>query len=701
MNDIRSTDAVEATASITALLNPQSIAIAGASSDPSKLGSLPLEFLRTYRYPGHIYPINPGTSSIDGIDCRATIADIHDDIDLLVVAVGASRIPSLLDECRPGQVKSAIILSSGFGEIGPSGLTLQRELCTQARAKGIRFIGPNSVGLANLHAGVVPSISQVFDLPDLQTGPIALITQSGATGTALGALAHAERLGVGYFVATGNEGDLEFADFCTYFAADPTVAIIAGYLESVRDGAKFMRAVRLATKAGKPVLLLKVGTTEVGGRAVTSHTGALAGVEEVYQCAFRQSGVARVESIEEMVDCLKIFSAFRAASARGAERARIAVLSHSGGIGVMTADTCIAQGLDVPRPSGDLEGKLAPRLPAYASLQNPIDMTANVIFNPELMASLLRDVADSGEYDAAILCVNLIWRQGNALAEQLVAAFERSNRNVAVAWIGARPEPLDVLNRSGIPVFSDPVRCARAIGKCFGWASARESAALTDGMTDVGRIAPAATLRTHAEREALLRDYGIPLARAVLVDDVAGARRAAHELGYPVAAKLVASELFHKSEAGAVKLGIRDDGELERCFSELESIMAAGKEGIVVQEMVHGELELFAGMKRDAVFGPVVVFGLGGIYVEILRQTAMRLAPFSSEQAAAMIRAAAFYPILAGARGRQTVDVPALAQLLSRVSVLSADNPSISSLDLNPIIVTKHGPVVVDAKLVL
>jgi len=702
MNDVPDGGTPDATRSIAALLKPRSIAIAGASSDRSKLGSLPLAFLRAHRYPGRIYPINPGARSIDDIECYASLGDIRDDVDLLVVAVGAARIPPLLDECRPGQVRSAIVLSSGFGETGPDGVELQNRLRVQALSKGVRFIGPNSVGLANLHARVIPSISQVFDQPDLSPGPVALVTQSGAVGTAIAALSHAERLGIGYFVSTGNEGDLEFADFCEYFATDPSVSIIAGYLESVRDGAKFLRAVRSATAAGKPVVLLKVGTTEVGRRAVSSHTGALAGAEDIYQCAFRESGVARAGSIEQLVDYLRIFAALRDGPSRVAARpARVAVLSHSGGAGVMTADTCIARGLDVPKPSPKLREALAARLPAYAALDNPIDMTANVIFDPALMASLLRQVAASDEYDATILCVNLIWRQGDALADELIEALSTSGSNVAIAWIAGRPGPIDRLNRAGLPVFADPVRCAEAIGKRFAWAAARD-ALNAEALAPIAtqRVRDAARPSTHLERVALFERYSIPLARGALVVDAEAACHAAGSLGYPVAAKLVADELVHKSEAGGVILGIRDAAELQRSFAALDAIPVTSKEGVLVQEMVAATCELFAGFKRDDVFGPVVVFGLGGLYVEILRQTVMRLAPFAVADALATIRSAPFYPILAGARGQAAVDIAGLAALLSNLSMLAAEQESIRGVDCNPIMMTAKGPVVVDAKIV-
>src|SRR5689334_3209065 len=300
----------ETRAAIRALLSPRSIAIAGASADPSKIGSLPLAFLQKHGYAGRILPIHPKEAEIRGVQCYRSIADIEGDVDLLVVAIAASRIVELFEECRPGQVKSALIFSSGFAEIGGEGVALQRAVSAAAAAKGIRFVGPNSVGVANLHEHVMPSISQVFDQTGLVAGPIGFVSQSGAVGTAITALAHAEKIGIGYFLSTGNEGDLEFGDFCHYFADEPTVRIIAGYVESIRDGDKFRGAAQKAARAGKPIALIKVGTSDAGGKAVQSHTGALAGAEDVYRAAFAELGVIRVDSIEALTDVLKVTATF-------------------------------------------------------------------------------------------------------------------------------------------------------------------------------------------------------------------------------------------------------------------------------------------------------------------------------------------------------------------------------------------------------
>ncbi len=688
-------------ASIKALLQPATIAIAGASSDPGKLGSLPLTFLLKHGYTGKIYPVHPTLEAISGIRCYKSMAEIEGEVDLLVIAVAAARIIGLLHDCRLGQVKAALILSSGFAETGPEGVQLQNELRASAHALGIRFIGPNSVGVANLHDKVIPSISQVFDQAGLSPGPIGFVSQSGAVGTAITALAHAEQIGIGHFLSTGNEGDLEFSDFCDYFAGDPAVRIIAGYVESIRDGDKFRAAALKAAQAGKPIALIKVGASEAGGRAVQSHTGALAGTEEVYRAAFDQLGVIRVYSIEELIDVLKVCSAFPNARSTRA-RGRVAILSHSGGAGVLMADTCISEGLDVAPPSAELVAKLKKRLPTYASFHNPIDMTANVIFDPALMTNTVRDVVESGEYDAVMLCVNLIWRQGTALAEQLASLADVAGSLVGVAWIAGKPEPLAHLNRSGVPVFSDPVRCVRAIAARLRWEAGRSAVAADVPAARVANVASAAhgaDLGRFAVQEALLRHYGITMASCAVVTNCEAARQAGSRLGFPVVAKLVARNLAHKSEIGGVVLGIDSEEDLAAAFARLDAIAIPDKEGVLIQKMIGGPLEVFVGMKRDDVFGPVIVVGLGGIYVEIIRDTVMRLAPFDTAQAERLLRGAKFFSLLDGARGRPKLDVAALAHIVAQVSVLASAEREIISLDLNPVIVAEHGAMVVDFKI--
>ncbi len=686
---------------LDALLRPRSIAIAGASDNPGKLGSLPLQFLRKFAYDGDIYPINAKLDEVMGCKCYPSLASIGRPIDLMIIAVAAERIPALLEDSAPGQVRFALVLASNYAEAGAEGMRLQRELVELANRKGIRLVGPNSVGIVNLWDKAVASISQVFDRTDLEPGPVAFVTQSGAVGTAITALAREQGLGIGYFISTGNEADLEFSDFCDAFIDDPKVTVIAGYLESVRDGAKFQRTARRALEAGKPIVLVKVGTTDVGGRAVRSHTGALAGSDDVYRAVFAAHGVVRADGIESLIDHLKMFVAYPR-TANQADTSRVAVLSHSGGAGVMMADAAVSLGLEMPRPSPGLVRTLQARLPAYAALNNPIDMTANVIFDPQVMAGSVLDAAQSGEYDAVMLCVNLIWRHGEALADALADARSATDRMLAITWIAALPGPLQRLAHASVPLFSEPVRCVRAVAAHLHWERARRVA--LDSMP----VAVAPKSRTagadgYLAQQSLLEQHGINIAPARLVSKHEDARREAQALGYPVAAKLMAASLPHKSDIGGVVLGIATDDALARAVDRLFKIPCEDREGVLIQKMVDDAdaIELFAGFTQDPVFGPVVLFGLGGVLVEILRDVVMRPAPFGVDVARQMIRGARFFPLLHGARGRKPCDLHALAQLLARVSTLAAVEPSLLTLDLNPVLASPRGVIVVDFKLEL
>ena len=366
----------------------------------------------------------------------------------------------------------------------------------------------------------------------------------------------------------------------------------------------------------------------------------------------------------------------------------------------MAADSCHQEGLDVHKPSEGLTKRLGGRLPAYASLQNPIDMTANVIFDPKLIASVVNDAMDSGEYDATILCVNLMWRQGEALAEQLLSVAQSTQKTPAIAWIAGKREHMDKLNASDVPVFTDPIRCSKAVSQILLWNQANGAPIPErDFGQRVDQVISAETLDTHEGQEQLFDLYNIPRAPGKLVQTLDDARRAARDLGFPVAAKIVATGLAHKSEIGGVFLNISSHDELTRDYGQLERLSIEGKQGVLIQKMVTGDYELFAGAKHDDVFGPIIVFGLGGIYVEIIKDSVIRLAPFTDAEAKQMIQSAKFYPILAGARGKPPIDVDAVARILSRLSVLATKQPNAKSIDLNPIMVTSDGAIVADAKV--
>ena len=628
--------------------------------------------------------MNPGSTEIDGLPCYPSVASVPGSIDLLVVSVPVERVVSALAECERGKIGVALVLTSGYAEIGPEGAARQQELVHVAHERGIRICGPNSVGSINLWNGVVPTISQAFD-QTMEPGPIAFVTQSGALGTAVVAVGRAAGVKVGHFISTGNEADLDFADFCDYFVDDPGTKVIAGYVEGVRDGRKLAAALGRALAAGKPVVLLKVGRSAVGQAAARSHTGALVGADEVYRAVMEKHGAVRVGSIEALIDCLQLVSGLP-----GDVGERIGLLSHSGGTGVLMADVCDDRGLRVPPADEALRARLATRLPSYAAFANPIDMTANVVFRPKLMVDCLDDVLASPEYDAGLLSVNLIWRAADDLADALVDLRARHRKPFAVAWIGMPERVTDKLQGGGVAAFPDPVRCVEAVAQAAWWTRARRRGA------EIATPPLPSTLvsfpQGYRAQAAVLEKQGLPVVPWRLTTTAEEARAAGKALGYPLVLKAIGGgALLHKSDAGGVALDIAGESELDREFARLSALVRQhGGEGVLVQPMVQDAVEAFVGARRDSIFGPVVAVGLGGIYVEVLREVTVRLAPLTRDEARAAIVGARWAPLLRGARGQRPRDVDALAGVLHLTSRLIAEL-DVESLDLNPVMVRHEG----------
>ncbi len=653
---------------------------------------MPLYFLKKYRYGGAIYPINPNYREIDGLPCLPSLAEVPGPIDLAVLAVPADSVVTHLSSCPRGRIGSALVLSSGYAEAGPEGEQRQEALRKTAAQFGIRVLGPNSVGCVNLWDGVVPSISQVFDM-ELAPGSIALVTQSGALGTAMTALANRAGLRVGFFVSTGNEADLEFSDICAYLLEDPRVEVIAGYLEGIRGGRKFVHVARRARELGKPLIVLKVGRSDVGRAAARSHTGALVGSYDTYRAVFERFGVVEARSMDELLDLTKVFSAFRRFGG-----SRAAILTHSGGMGVMMADACASAGLGVPRMADGVRARLRARLPAYAAVDNPVDMTASIIFQPETMVGCLRDCLESDGIDAGFLGVNLMWRVGPRLADELVQLRRSQPKPFAVAWVGIQDDLARRLQQERVPVYEDPDRCVAAVAAAVRWSG--NAADADTELPALPRVACEA--RTYREQARLLAGYGVPLADWRLVTGVDEAVHAAGALGYPLVAKAISPLLSHKSDVGGVVLGIRDEAQLRSAVERLLAILPGRTDdcGVLLQRQITGGLEILVGGHCDPTFGPVVAVGPGGLYVETFRQVRLLLAPVDAAAVRRALERAPWFDLLRGARGEPPRDVEALTELVHRVSRLMAEL-EVESLDLNPVMVLPAGcgVVAVDFRL--
>lgn len=685
------------------IFEPRSIAVVGASEDATRMGGgLVLRFLQRHRYRGVIHPVNPKYQQVAGLTCHPSIAAIPGGVDLAVISVPAAAVVGLLSEIPHGHLKAALVLTSGFAEVGNA--RPEAELMAVARARGIRVIGPNAVGIVNLHIGNAATISQFFDLEQIRTGGLALISQSGAFGTAILAQAEREGLGFGTFVSTGNEADLDFSDYGAYLVTRPDVTAVCGYIEGIRDGAGFKRFASRALESGKPVVVLKAGASKAGAEAARSHTGSLAGSDQVAQAVFDGLGVLRASDGDHMLDLLKMVS--RSPSARGR---RLAILSHSGGAGVLAADAAEAAGaVVVPLPE-DLKSELKGMLPGFATISNPLDMTGGVSLNGKLMADCLRALLAHDAFDGALLAVNLIWREGAVLMRELEDIARSATKPFAVSWVAPSAETASALLTVPYPVFGDPARAARVIAARLVYDNRRREI--------LARPPPArpfsADLTAHGDLSSvngqarLLTSLGIRLPRETLARSLTEAAKFARTVAGPVAVKIASPDIAHRTEIGAVRIGVEAGAELADAY---ETVLAAARkahpdariDGVLVQEMVQGT-EALIGVKRDPVFGPMIAVGAGGTLVELVGRLELRQAPVSREDARRMLATSTLAPLLAGYRGQPQLDAEALAAAVEAMSWLAADRPDIDEIDLNPVVVKPRGQgcVAIDYKFSL
>jgi acyl-CoA synthetase (NDP forming) len=683
------------------LFEPRSIAVVGASDNTERMGGgMVLRFIQDHGFSGALYPVNPKRQRVGGLECHPNLESVPGPIDLAVLAVPAAAIPGVFAAMPEGHVRIAQVMTSGFAELDEEGADLEHEMIAAARAKGVRIVGPNSVGTANLWSGVVPSFSQFFDRTGLTPGEVALVSQSGAFGTAI--LAGAEQAGIrfGHFVSSGNETDLEFCDFGRHLLEQERVKAVCGYIESVKKGDAFVAFARRAAALGKPIIVLKVGASQAGATAARSHTGALVGSDTVAQAMFDALNVVRAADGEDLLDLARMFA--RTPPGRGRN---LAVLTHSGGAGVMAVDAAEAGGCAVPPLPEGLAGRLADMLPAFATIANPLDMTGGAAFQGKLMADCMRAMLADDAYDAALLCVNLIWRDGPALMNELADIAASTDKPFAVSWVAPEADAARLLRDAPYPVYGDPARTARALTRRLVFDARCRALAAAEGDDDAPEVGPDASLALDgvAAQGRVLAAFGIRLPGERVCADVAEAEDFRLGKGVPVALKVASPDIAHRTEIGAVVTGIDDGPGLARAF---DGVLAAARrhapeariEGVLVQEMVTPGLEVLIGVKRDPVFGPMVAFGPGGTLVELMGGVALHPAPFGVATARRLIAGSRLAPLLDGYRGGARLDADGLAETLSRVSHMAARRADIAELDLNPVAVLETGCVALDYK---
>ena len=694
------------TAGLEKLLDPASIAIVGASEDPNKLGGRPLKFLREKGYAGRIYPINPKHSQIGGLVCYRDISALPEAADLAIVALPAKLVVEAVERLGAKGVPAAIVFSSGFGEMGAAGKAEEARLAEVARAGGVRICGPNGLGVINAFAGVMATFTQ-YGYGETPAGPVGFVTQSGAFGTAILALARNRDTGIGYFVNTGNECDVGFAEVMQQILTDDRIRVGAGYIEGLGDGAGLIAAAEAALDLAKPIVLTKVGRSKAGARAAASHTGSLAGEDAVFDGVARQYGVIRARNEEHLLDMVESFVNTKLPQGPG-----VGIITQSGGAGVLMADRAEELGLTVPELGAETVSRLASIIPAFGTTGNPVDLTAQFIAEPAILRDSVKVMLDDPAVDIAVIWFQLMNQFVPELVEIFRALKAELDKPFIVVWVAGPDDGIAALHALEIAVLRGAEPAIDAVAGLVayrsalaGWAETKSARAAIQLPGLSGEL-PGGTMPSMAARDALAA-AGVKLVGAELAVTVEAALDAAARFGYPLAMKIESPDLPHKTEAGGVRLGVANAAEVRRAFDGIMANAArhapgARIDGIVVQEMAAGAVELVVGLKRDPVFGPVVMAGLGGVFVEVLRDVTFRKCPVTEAEALAMLADLKGAAMLDGVRGAAPVDRQAVARLIAAASRLGAVmGDRLVELDLNPVLAGPDGAVAVDWLMVL
>jgi acetate---CoA ligase (ADP-forming) len=711
---------VEKTLDLKNLFHPRSVALIGASTEQNKLSGRPFRFFREYGYAGNVYPVNPKYPEIAGVPCFAKLSDIPGKVDLAVITLPATAVPEALAECGTKGVKAAAIISSGFAEVGGEGVRLQEELQRIALENGIAVCGPNCSGFVYFPERVTATFSVGLDGGFPETGPAAFISQSGALSSYILGAAKERGLAFRYWITTGNECVLSFTDYLQYLLEDPEVRLVLGYLEDARDGQAFQTAARRALALDKPLIILKAGRSEAGAKASVSHTGSLAGADEVYQAVFSQNGVLRADSLDELFDLALLAQAPRRPRGR-----RVQVVSISGAAGILMADVGSELGLEFSDLSPVTKDELEKIMPPFASITNPMDVTAEAVARPGLLTQAAEVILTDPNVDNLVMFFGIVPGAHERLATGIAQVAQSTDKLVMMTWFPLpRADIWMSLARAGVPVFPEPARGIRALGKMAQYVAARERsfsrhtaaiASLSGLESSVEKILDQAknegrNALSEVETKSLLKALGLTAPHGGLARSAAEARSVANSIGGPVALKASSPDLLHKTEAGVIRLGLKSPEEVERAFEE---IVAKAKkwnpqarlDGVLVEEMIGGDTrEVIVSARQDLRFGPIVTFGLGGVFVEAIRDFAVWPAPLTLDEAREMIRRIRGYRILTAFRGRPAADLEALAQVLCQVGQFAcAWRERIAELEINPLFVLPEGSGVVvgDALAVL
>jgi acetate---CoA ligase (ADP-forming) len=680
------------------LFHPGSVAVVGASRNPEKVGYGVFANLVQAGFPGKIYGVNPGGGELFGHPLYPSIEAIPGPVDLGVFVVPPNAILEGIPRLASKGMCAGIVISAGFKEIGGAGVALERSLREAAISAGVRVLGPNCLGLIDTHALLNASFSRGTP----PKGFISFFSQSGALCTAVLDWAIGRNVGFSKFLSLGNKADISESDILEFLADDPSTRVILGYVESIDDGRRFLRAARNVTRR-KPVIIVKAGATAAGARAASSHTGSLAGSDRAYAAAFRQGGVLRAGTVEDLFDLALGFA--MQPLPRGD---RLMILTNAGGPGILAADTAEQLGIPLAGVSASLRERILPAVPSTASLGNPVDIIGDA--RADRYESVLSALRDEPSVDSVlVLLTPQAMTQPEETARATVSAFAGSGKTVFASFLGEATVASSrrILSEGGVPNYAVPERAVKTLSAMLRYsrirsAGGQEEEAPTIPPENAKRLvgeALAGDRRALGEEESrgILEAYGFTFPRHAFAGTSDAAVAAYREMGCPsVVMKIVSPQVLHKTDVGGVRLGLRGADDVARAFMEITSSVrrlapSAWIAGVSIQEMVTGGRELIVGMSRDPQFGPLLMFGLGGIYVEVLKDVSFRVAPVSRRDAEEMVREIRAWPLLAAYRGSEPADEGAIVEALIRVSRLSCDFPEIQELDINPLLVLPKG----------
>ncbi len=695
------------------ILSPKSVAIVGASSDFTKFTGRTLKYLLKHGYKGKIYPINPKYEEMVGLKCFSSVEALPEGVDTAFIQIPSKGVEGVIKECIKKGIKGAIIHSAGFGEAGEEGRRRQQEIKEMIQKIGLRLVGPNTAGVANIVDRIILTPVVSYELDELTPGQIGLVSQSGGLTGAILTRAEARGIGFSYIISTGNEMDLEASDYIRFLVDDPHTKVIALFLETLRNVEKFHKVVELAHERGKPVLVLKVGRAEVGAKAAASHTGALTGSDVVYDAVFKQKGVIRLEALEDLFEVSSLFCKYKPPKGN-----RIGMLTSTGGGATVLADACGMLGLSFPKPSDSTVQISSQWLPDFASRANPLDVTLSGLGGgyKKSLDLFLRDE----NFDIVIAVVGTSAQFEPEMGVKPILERDKGIDKPLISFLNPNAEKaLRILEKEGIPTFRTPEACARALknlidyGKFLEKYSKLRTAPPSEvSSVDLKRVrivldSPRKALNEYQSKQ-ILAQYGIPIVKERIATSVEESLVMAKEIGFPIALKVLSPDILHKTEAKAIKLGISSEESLRKAYAEILQNAKrcnpdAKIDGVLVQEMVPYGIETIVGVSQDPQFGPTVMFGLGGIFVEVYRDVSLRVVPLTRADAEEMVREVKGSVLLEGYRGREKGDVEGIIDVILKVSHLAMDlKDEIMELDINPIMVLQKGKGVkaVDALMV-